>query len=124
MQPSSSHPDPPLEVSRDEERLGFAVHEVWHVEPVDFEGEWIPMVCKVLSSSDIVVKTCSVDGVGVYVHRRFGRRSFCPTLPAIWHPLGECPRIDPAQAVFEASIADEGEPEMRVIPEPAKIRKL
>jgi len=100
------HPDYPLEITRDEERLGFAVRLIGQLDDYN-PDRWILVVCKVISSCDIVVKTVSFSGTGsMYSHRRFGRMdlglSMMKNRTPDWNPVG-MPYQTCEQAVFEAT---------------------
>ncbi|MES2981400.1 MAG: hypothetical protein V4727_03720 [Verrucomicrobiota bacterium] len=105
MSTHAPHPDYPLDITSDEARLGFSVCLIGALD--DYEpSRWTPVVCKVLSSSDIVVKTTSLFGDGVmYSHRRFGHMNMPYSIesvgPASWSPVGN-PYATCEQAVFEA----------------------
>jgi hypothetical protein len=104
MTTPAPHPDYPQNITSDEARLGFSLHLIGGLDEYS-PDRWIPVVCKVLSSSDIVVKTAGfIDGV-MYSHRRFGvmdtgvvrSRERTPD----WNPVGN-PYATCEQAVFEA----------------------
>jgi len=61
MSTTEPHPDYPQNITPDEARLGFAVHLIGGLDEYS-PDRWIPVVCKVLSSSDIVVKTVGLVG--------------------------------------------------------------
>lgn len=101
------HPDYPLEITRDEDRQGFGIHLIGQLDDF-YPDRWTPVVCKILSSSDIVVKTVNLFSSGVmYSHRRFGVMDIgIPTSrerAPEWNPVGN-PYETCEHAVFEASI--------------------
>jgi len=101
-------PDYPLAITKEEERLGFEIWEVFGINESLYAPIWIPAVCRALTNNDIIIKTNDFSGSGwVYSHRRFGWMTPMKTGPARWCPIG-MPSRDAANALFEAEIESDG----------------
>lgn len=122
MTDHAEHPDYPLGITSAEARLGFELKLVGGLDDYN-PDRWIPVVCKVLSSSDIVVKTKGFgDGV-MYSHRRFGVMDlgFPSKKSPEWNPVGN-PYGTCEQAVFEAELGASQEDGPKVTKQDAPIK--
>jgi hypothetical protein len=61
----------PTDISNREQELGFELIELRDPAGLMESFDWVLVVAKVLSDSDVIVKTICLDAV-IYKHRRFG----------------------------------------------------
>lgn len=116
--------DYPLELTSEEQRLGFEVWEIFGIADLDFPRRWTPVVCKVLGPQDLIVKTINAFGPGfIYNHRRFGWMSSLKRGPGSWCPVVSVLINDPAQAVLEAEIGSDSYLSPPVLGADAQMRK-
>jgi hypothetical protein len=118
----------PQEISQDESFLGF---EPLLIEGIgDLEADWenpvsAPVVAKILSSSDILLKIFSPVWPVAYSHRRWGysKRWGNPNIYE-WHALGS-PVGDAGQLISDFSFQVHKEPVRQdIIGKPFKFTKI
>jgi hypothetical protein len=105
-------PEYPTGISEHEQSLGFELIELQNPSGHGISLDWVSVVAKILSESDIIIKTCLPSGdVLIYKHRRFGvmsdiRGQFYDE-PPVWHAVGADLFSDPQKAIIEASFGSD-----------------
>ncbi|MGO9586301.1 MAG: hypothetical protein ACLP2Y_08905 [Limisphaerales bacterium] len=104
---SAIHQDYPQDISPDESELKFGRFLIDGIVPLIGSGifppEPVPVVARILSSSDVVVKIYDLRGGVAYSHRRWGySRKHGRSSSCAWFPLDK-PMKDVKQLFFDFS---------------------